>query len=159
MYWRRRLTRLELALYAIVVGAALAALLDRMLDTMELAERVAMEVTVSRVNSAITTQLASDRLGGRLTRLSELRERNPFEVAGMVASNSHGELDTPRLADLERGYWVFDRSRKELIYLPRLHRGLRTADADSNVHFRLVVRESGTLVLVPVSPYSWQPGA
>jgi|SRR6188508_2362133 len=156
MYWRRPLTRLELALYAAIVGVVLAVFLDRLLDTMELAERLAMEATVTRVNSALTVRVAADRLRGRPTRISEVLDRNPFEVAGAAASNSLGELDAPILEDLERGKWVFDRVGRELIYLPRLHRRLQATG--SVVRFRLVHRGDGTLALTPVLPYSWGAG-
>src|SRR5262245_38078205 len=124
---------------------------------MELAERAAMEVTVSRINSSLNTRVATDRLYGRLTRISELLERNPFDVAGTVSSNSLGDLDAPVLDNLERGHWVFDRNRKELIYLPKLHRKLGTPDAA--VRFHLVHRGDGALQLIPAAPYSWDAGA
>src|SRR5258708_17655404 len=42
------------------------------------------------------------------------------------------------LADLERGYWVFERSTKELIYLPQLHRHLQTEGPEIALRFHLV---------------------
>jgi hypothetical protein len=82
-------------------------------------------------------------------------ERNPFELARMAPSNLHAEITGSGLADLERGYWVFDRSRKELAYLPRLYRGLQTDDPDGAVRFHLMPGPGTTYVLVPTSKYSW----
>ena len=154
MYWQRRLTRLELAVYAGLIGIALAVFADRLLDTLEIAERAAMDVTVSRVNSAINIQLAADRFGGRLPRIAEALERNPFEVARMSPGNFLGEFDAPQLDGLERGTWIFDRSSRELIYLPKLHRGLEAAEPA--VRFRLERRGNELFALVPAAPYMWR---
>jgi len=156
VYWRRSLTRLELGLYAALIGVAVALLADRLLDTMEIAERAAMDVTLTRINSAINVQLAADRFGGRLPRIAEALQRNPFEVAKMSPGNFLGELEEPDLELLERGNWLFDRTRKELVYLPRLRRGLQSPEAV--LRFRLERRGPEAYALVPVRPYLWRPG-
>ena len=155
MYWRRRLTRLEVAIYASVAALVLAVFLERVLYYMELAERTVMELTVSNVNSALTVRRALDMLAGRASNDPTAPSRNPFALAGMSPANFHGEIDSPNLADLERGYWVFDQTRRELIYLPRLRRGLDTADPDGAIRFRLERRANDTSMLVPTSKYAW----
>jgi hypothetical protein len=156
VYWRRSLTRLELALYAALIGVAIALFADRLLDTMEIAEATAVDVTLSRINSAINVQLAADRFIGRLPAIAEAMQRNPFEVARMSPGNFLGELEEPDLELLDRGNWLFDRTRKELVYLPRLRRGLQAPE--SVLRFRLERRGADAYVLVPVRPYSWRPG-
>jgi hypothetical protein len=155
LYWRRRLTRLEVALYAALLAIAAAIFLERLLHYMELAERAAMEVTVSRVNSAISIGLAYRYLAGRPVEVAAALQQNPFELANMSLTNFHGEFDHPSLANFERGYWLFDRSGQELIYLPRLRRGLRTDDPDGALRFRLAQRTGSTYMLVLTSQYSW----
>jgi hypothetical protein len=155
MYWRRPLTRLEMALYAAVVAVVLALFLERLLTYMELAERTVMEITVSRVNSALDVRRAYDMLAARAASDPASLSRNPFELAGMSPGNFHGEMDSPSLADLERGNWVFDRARRELIYLPRLRRGLDTADPDGAIHFKLEPRPDASYRLVPTPKYAW----
>ena len=155
MYWRRRLTRLEVAIYAAVAALVLAVFLERLLYYMELAERTVMEVTVSNVNSALNVRRAYEMLAGRAANDPSAPLRNPFELAGMSPANFHGEIDSPSLASLERGHWVFDRIRRELIYLPRLRRGLTTADPDSAIRFRLEPRGNAISMLVPTSEYTW----
>jgi len=144
------------AIYAVLIGIAIAVLADRLLETMEIAERAAMDVTITRINSAINIQLAADRFAGRLSRIAEALKRNPFEVASMSPGNFLGEFDAPELEALERGNWLFDRTRQELIYLPRLRRGLQAPE--SAIRFRFERRGSETYALVPAAPYSWQPG-
>src|SRR3979411_533404 len=101
MYWRRPLTRLELALSPAAVAVVLAVFLERLLTYMELAERTVMEMTVSRVNSALDVRRAYDMLAARTASAPTTLSRNPFELAGMSPANFHGEMDSPSLADLE----------------------------------------------------------
>lgn len=114
-----------------------------------------MEVTVSYVNSALNVRRAYDMLSGRAASDPGAPLRNPFELAGMSPVNFLGDIDSPNLANLERGYWVFDRTRRELIYLPRLRRGLTTADPDGALRFRLESRGNAISMLAPTSKYSW----
>jgi hypothetical protein len=155
VYWSRRLSGLEIAVYAVIVGVALAVFLERFLYYMELAERSSMELTVSNVNSALNVMLAYNLLAGRPADGRPTTDRSPFELATMSPANFHGNIEAPRLAALERGYWVFDRSRSELIYLPRLHRGLRTADPEDAIRFRLSLKPGNGYMLVPTSKYEW----
>jgi hypothetical protein len=151
MYWRRRLTKLEAAIFAVLVTAFLAVFLQRGLYYLELAERTVMVLTVTNVNSALTVRRAYGALGARAT--NDLR--NPFALVGMSPGNFLGEIDSPSLALLERGHWVFDRTRNELIYLPSLRRGLQTSDPDGAIRYRLETRGSSASVLVPTSEYTW----
>jgi hypothetical protein len=157
IYWRRRLSRLELALYAAVVGVLIAAFLDRVLTYMELAERTAMEATVNNVNSALAARRALQMLQAHPGEGARALRANPFELADMRVTNRHPDVvaDAP-LDGLERGRWVFQRSRNELIYLPQLHRGLQTGEPQSLVRFHLVATANAGYVLVPASPYSWE---
>ena len=142
-------------MYAAVAGVVLAVFLERVLYYMELAERTVMEVTVSNVNSAVNVRRAYGMLAGPSANASAALPRNPFELAGMSPANFRGDIDSPDLATLERGQWVFDRTRRELIYLPRLRRGLETSDPDGAIRFKLEPRGSSISLLVPASAYTW----
>ena len=152
MYWQRRLTRLEAGISAALIAVFLAVFLERVLYYMELAERTVMVLTVNNVNSALNVRRAYGMLGGQAM---NDRVHNPFALAGMSPANFLGEIDSSSLSTLERGQWVFDRTRGELIYLPRLHRGLETADPDGAIRFRLESRGREISILVPTSEYSW----
>ena len=156
IYGRRPLTRLELALYAAIVGIAAVVFVDRLLATMELAERAAMEQTVSRVNSALNLRIAYEMLNGQLINVQAALQRNPFELAKVSQPNYRGEVERFDPARLEGGSWVYDRTSRELVYLPRLKRGLTTANGSEAVRFRLVAGTTGTrYVLVPTYKYTW----
>lgn len=155
IYWKRPLTRLEIGLYATIVGILIAVFLERTLFYMELAERTAMQITVNNVNNALTMRRALDLLENRAENHA-LRPRNPFEVAGMRVTNRHPDISgSDKLAELDRGYWVYDVTAKELIYLPNLYRHLHTEAEGSTVRFRLAAGPDANYRLVPAAHYSW----
>jgi hypothetical protein len=157
MYWRRPLTRMEMALSAAVVAVVMAVFLGRLLDYMELAERSNMETTVSYINSGINTGLAYDMLEGRPVNIAAGLKRNPFELARMSPVNFLGEVSGRDLASLEKGSWTYDRMSNELIYLPKLRRGLHTEDPYGAIRFRLVeTKNKASYMLVPTSAYTWE---
>jgi hypothetical protein len=156
MYWHRPLSRLETATSAVVVAVVLAFFLERLLYYMELAERTAMEVTVSHVNSGIAITLAHVILGGDQAKQAEVLRQNPFQLAKMAPANFWGDTNRPDLRTYERGGWIFDTSRSELVYLPRLRRGLKTTEAEEALRFHLSGPVNGVFYrLVPASKYTW----
>lgn len=155
MYLRRPLTRLEIGLYALIVAIAAAMLLDRLLAAMELAERAAMEQTVTRVNAALNVRIAYLMLDGQLVHVQAALKRNPFELVKGAPPNFRGEGETADLARLDGGSWFFDRERAELVYKPRLKRNLATADGSEMVRFHLVAAPGTRYVLVPAYKYDW----
>jgi hypothetical protein len=122
-----------------------------MLFYMELAERSAMEVTVMNVNSALAVHSAQAMMSGRAMPASA----DPFELAGSSPPNFLGALTSPELASIQRGVWVFDAGKKELVYLPRFRRGLTTSDPDQVIRYRAVV-DGKTTKLVPTPKFVWQ---
>ena len=157
IYGRRPLTRLEAALYGGIAAILITVLAYRLLDVMELAERLAMEATVNKLNAALSTRLAYEVMRGTVSDAPKWATRNPFALANISPPNFIGEVDSTLPGALERGAWAFDASRAELVYLPRLHTGLETADPDGAVRFKGVVERHGMgYMLVPTSPYKWR---
>jgi len=156
IYWRRPLTRLEAALSALLVAIVIALFLERSLEFMELAERTAMELTVQHVNSALYIRRATDLLERQRPDARRVLQRNPFEFAGIKVPNLHPDVaQAQNVAGLERGYWVFERSSNQLLYLPQLHRRLETDGAPPVVRFHLVGAPENAYLLVPAVKYSW----
>jgi hypothetical protein len=156
MFWRRSLTRLEMAGYAALVGVVMAVFLERVVGQMELAERAAMEITVNQVNSAISLRLAYERLQGHRVDVAAALQRNPFELANAKHPNFLGAV--PDLVGQERatGGWVFDLSRRELVYIPRFTRGLRVQEGPADlIRFKLARTGPESYVLVPATKYEW----
>lgn len=156
VYWQRKLTRLEIGLFAGLAGALIAVFVEKALDLMELAERTAMEVTVQHVNSALRIRRATELLDGAALEPVKALQRNPFEFARVKVPNVHPDVaDAKALPELERRYWVFDRSDRELIYLAQHHRGLHGEGPQGLVRFRLVESAERGYLLVPAAKYSW----
>lgn len=153
IYGRRPLTKLEGAIYGAIGALLIVVFAQKLLEFMEIAERSAMEQTVIRINSGINLRLAYALLQGRPVDPSRELTRNPFELAGVIQPNFLGEQDLPDLPTLATRAWVYDRSKRELIYLPRLKRGLRTADPDAVIRFHIAAK--GPYALVPALPYAW----
>lgn len=139
MVLRRSLTPLELALAAVVLGVTVAVLIDRALGVMELAERTAMEATVSNLSSGVNARFAFEILKG--SKPEGWERRDPFDLANMAAPSTD---------------WHWDPEHQEVLYRPRLRRQLRTAEPGAPLRFRLVPRGSGFgYLLEPVSRYEW----
>lgn len=155
IYWRRPLTRLELALYAAVVGLLLAIFADISLYYMETAERTAMEGTVLNVNTGFRNRKLVQMFRG--DRDSGAEVGSPFQLAGVVPHNYSGDRSSgAAMHPGERGIWMLDRATGEVLYLPRFTRRLRTEDPARAIRFRVVeAAPNGFKVLVPSQPYAW----
>lgn len=152
LFWARPLTRLEAALYGSIAAILVAVLAQQLLDAMEVAERTAMQATVAQLNAAISARLAYEVMRGEVGDVQAWTRRNPFELARARQANFVGDV-----ASLERGSWAFDAERAELVYSPRLHLGLHTADPEGLLRFHGVAAYNGMgYVLVPTTPYRWQ---
>lgn len=152
LYWARPLTRLEAVLYGSIAAILVAFLAEQLLDAMEVAERTAMQATVAQLNSAISARLAYEVMRGEVGDVQAWTRRNPFELARARQGNFVGEV-----AALAPGSWAFDSDRAELVYSPRVHLGLHTADPEGLLRFRGVASYNGMgYMLVPTSPYRWE---
>lgn len=151
MYGRRPLTKLEAGLYAALLGVCVAIFARQMLGYMELAERAAMQATLINTTSAINVRLAQTLYDKNADTVDWTR-RNPFELAGMSPPNFTGDVDP---ASLESGYWAYDSTHAELVYLPRLRFTLQTSDSQQMLRFRLVRGQVG-YVLQSSAPFTWE---
>jgi len=70
--------------------------------------------------------------------------------------NYRGEVERFDPTRIEGGSWVYDRARRELVYLPRLKRGLVTGDGSGTVRFKLAAGTGTRYMLVPAYNYTWE---
>jgi hypothetical protein len=158
MYGRRKLTRVEIAVYAAVIAAAFVVLTRYVLDYMEMAEKTAMEMTVSNVTSALNIYYATHLMTGAQMPSGDWTKKNPFELAHAFPPGYLGELGQRETATVGRPAWLFDAANAELLYLPRLHSHL-SSEVEGELRFRLQRHGSGFgFALVPTSPYEWTVG-
>lgn len=119
MYWRRPLTRLESALYALVVAILIGVFLERSFFYVALAERTAMEVTVQRINTGLRLRRAADLVAGKPSPAAAPQDLFAFAF----------------LAAPPAGPWRYDPGAGELAY--------------GTARFRLVRDATGLWVLAP----------
>jgi hypothetical protein len=154
----------QAALYVAIVGILAAVLLERLLTYAEIAERAAMDATVSRLNAALYTRIAYLTLRGEADAIDGFRDRNPFSSAKMHVPNFIGEFDIAPPGDEAQGRWFYDRIRRQLVYVPNLKRYLRkgAGDADAALRYRLELHTSSErqytgASMAPVGETRWTP--
>ena len=137
----RQRNYLQSALYAIIAGILAAVLLERLLTYAEVAEKAAMEATLSQLQAGLYTRIAYHAMRGEYGRIEALPRRSPFVSAVMKAANYLGEFDGVP-PDAETGSWLYDRVTNELVYVPNLRRHLLSKGAEEPprvLRFRLEV--------------------
>ena len=161
---RRQRNYLQSALYVIIAGILAAVLLERLLTYAELAEKSAMEATLSRLQSSLYARVALLALKGEHEAIDALPRRSPFTTGAMQAGNYRGEfVGLP--AEFEGGTWLYDQVRNELVYVPTLNRHLLSDPSDPSVKhllFRLELKRASAEVYTgvavrPVTAYVWDP--
>jgi hypothetical protein len=105
MYGRRRLSRVEVAVYAVVIGTLCTVFFSYLTDYMEMAEKTAMETTVRNVTAAINLRYAMQVMTGDRKRTEQWTRENPFDLAKTFPPNYHGLVGSPDAA-AERPAWV-----------------------------------------------------
>ena len=150
VYGGRPLTRLELALAALLLGIALAGFLREAQRLMEDAERTAMHATLNHAVAAINARLAHEVLRGEVGDLAQWMRRDPFELARM-------ERTSPGVVSGTTGTWRYDAVRHELVYRPRHASRLRTQEPDGTIRFKPRLAQPALgYMLVHTSKYVWE---
>lgn len=156
----RQRNYLQTGLYVIIAGIAAAILLERLLTYAEAAEKAAMEVTLSQLHSALYARVAFHAMRGDYQTLEALTTKSPFLTAQARSPNYLGEFDGIP-TDAKSGNWLYDRTRHELVYVPRLTRHL-SGESPLLPRYRVEVYKSAKTVytgvaLQPVGSLRWQP--
>lgn len=156
MYGQRRLTRVEMAIYGVVIATLVVVFADYAVDYMEMAEKTAMQTTVTNVTAALNIRYAAAVMTGKAINPKRWLAGNPFELAKAFPPNYTGEVSAGASEPATRPAWFFDTAHKEVVYLPRLHSHLEVEDGSAEIRFRLRAHPSGFgFVLVPAPSYSW----
>lgn len=160
----RQRNYLQSALYVIVAGICATILLERLLAYTEAAEKYAMEATLSRLHAALYARVAYYAMRREFSAIEAMPGVSPFVTAEAAASNYLGEFDGVP-AEASGGRWLFDRGRRELVYLPRMSRFLKGGagtGAPAYLRFKVQLAESPQksytgVALEPVEAYRWAP--
>lgn len=158
------LARLQTPFYILVAALLALVLVTRLERYAELAERAALETTLISMQSALQLRfiLATQR-SAPAALAAAWSGGNPVALSGVALPHYLGARRDVDPAALPRGRWQFDRTRHELVYVPRFapHLVVRGAHALRPVlRFALHVEpEAGgvgwSVRLVPAVPYSW----
>lgn len=159
----RQRNHLQSALYVIIAGVLAAVLLERLLTYAEAAEKATMEITISRLHSALYVRVAYHALRGESSEIEALAAQSPFDASDQ-STNYLGEFDGLP-AGAEGGNWLFDRSRRELVYVPKLHRYLTAgsgASAQTSIRYRVEILSDSKktysgVALRPIGDPRWEP--
>jgi general secretion pathway protein G len=160
----RQRNYLQAGLYVIIVGVAAAILLERLLTYAEAAEKVAMEVTLSQLNSALYARMAYLAMRGEYEAIEALPSRSPFLTAQVRSPNYLGEFDGVP-PDADGGNWLYDRARLELVYVPRLARHFAAPETGGSPplpRYRVEVYKTSKyaytgVAIKPVGGVKWEP--
>lgn len=159
-------TLLELAILVCVVGLLASYVLDRLWRYQEMAEKSAMEQTVSLLRSALLIETARLMARGREGEIEGLSRTNPMTWLAQRPDNYVGEFDG-REPEGQAGVWYYDTRNHELIYLPQRSEYLQP-DREGRKRLRYSVAVVGeslrrdvdvrvlwAAVLSPVESYAW----
>ena len=129
MYWRRRLTRLETALYAAVAAILVGVFLERSFYFMALAERSAMDVTVQRINTGLRLRRATELIAGTAPTAAP-----PDDLFAFAYVTPPSSAHPPA--------WQYDPAGGVLVYTPRYRH--------ESIRFGLTREASGLWVIAPL---------
>lgn len=161
----RQRNYLQSALYVVIVGVLATVLLERLLTYAEVAEKAAMEATLSRLHSGLYARVAFLALRGEYDALEALQDQSPFAAADVRSSNYLGEFAGVPAGVATEGKWIFDRLRRELVYVPNLKRYLHLAldEGDAaGLRFRMEVQKTSKntytgVTIRQVGGARWEP--
>jgi len=161
----RQRNYLQSALYVAIAGILAAVLLERLLTYAEVAEKAAMEATLSRLHAALYAKLAYLALRGEYQAIEVLSDQSPFVTADVRSSNYLGEFDGVPPEGGEAGKWFYDRVRRELVYVPNLKRYFSAGSGDQappSMRFRIELKKASKdaytgVAITHVNAARWEP--
>ena len=160
-------TLFELLIAIIVMAVLTTALLARLAYYQEMAEKAAMESTLSGIKTGLQVRLAEMIISNREAEAKALEIQDPvLWLEDGKPANYGGEYGEAPV----RGTWYFDARKRELVYVVNSGRRLEIdgpgAENELRVRVRLVtgpvqlpggaVQRTSGVSLAPVRPYRWR---
>jgi prepilin-type N-terminal cleavage/methylation domain-containing protein len=115
----RGFSLLELVIVIVLISILMVVAVDRLMALRVDAERVAMEVVLGSLRSALGIKVAETVVKGDMAGLRALQDSNPMQRLAETPTNYLGELDSPNPAELKSGNWYYDRGSRALVYVPQ----------------------------------------
>lgn len=153
---------LEISVALVVIGALVAALLEAVLRSEELAEKAMVDATVRNLRSGLRWRVAESMLRSGGDDLDTLAGSNPVRWLERPPAGYLGDFSPPP-ARIARGSWYFDGSTRELAYRPALAFHFEPEPGrPAEIRWRVRALRGGTtgfaaegLVLVETTRYRW----
>ena len=127
----RGFTLFEMAVCLVIMAVLSVVLYDRVTAAQRAAEVAAAERTVGVMRAALRMRIAGAFIAHREHELLAIREENPMDWLVEKPKNYLGEYYSPEIDSLPKGYWLFDRRDKTLVYL--LNKGKSFGEGRSNL--------------------------
>ncbi len=159
----------EIIISLVIIGLLMAVALNILLDFRIDAERVSLEDTVMKLQTALNLQLLQ-RLTKNKDNINYFHCFNPIDLLLQVPSNYLGELKNPDLEKIPRGSWYFDKNGCMLVYIIKYPKYFVTTLAEpKRARFRVKLvytkikepeisateHRAGGILLEPVETYYW----
>jgi prepilin-type N-terminal cleavage/methylation domain-containing protein len=162
---QRGLTLFELAVVLVIVSAAGAVFLDRLHRYQDLAEKAAMETTVTLIKTGLQIRLAELIIANRQGEAARLEIDDPTRWLDPRPANFAGAYRDPP----QRGNWYYDAPRRQLVYVVNSGQWLEidTGNAARELRFQArllrdrlkiggaTVHSVTGVTVVPVTPFRW----
>jgi len=130
------LSKLEFLLVLAVIAVLLLVALEQMKEVQELSEEMVVEATLRNISSGLRYAMAEDIIHGTEGRIAERVGGNPVRWLDQPPAGYLGEFPaTPE--PLPAGAWVFDSTRRELCYRPKLFKHLVIAGDGQLLRWRI----------------------
>lgn len=161
----RGFTLIELVIVICLVGVLASIFFKRVLFYQEMAEKAAMQQVVGALQTALILEFGHRMASG--SGLNNVSKENPMDWLMQKPANYVGELSAFNPTLIERGNWVFDKGKHELIYLPDHTEYFVPAKNEGKwirYRTRLVYEPSyrdkkimglAGVIISPVEPYQW----
>jgi prepilin-type N-terminal cleavage/methylation domain-containing protein len=128
---QRGFTLFELAVCMVIMAILAAVLYQRVAMAQREAEVAAAEKLVDVMRVALRLKIARSVIAHREHDLPALAEENPMDWLAKKPNNYLGEYYSPEINSLPKGYWLFDRRDRTLVYL--LNNGKSFREGRSNL--------------------------
>jgi len=162
---------LEIIVVVVIISILFGLAIDHLFKWRISAEKAGVQKLVSQMRSAISLQVTKYYVKGRLGDVLNLVGTNPLVYVIELPSTYSGEFKRPDLNTLQPGNWLYDTSKKILIYRVRYPKNFTTKlagikrielkvslvydDINKNKQFNRDVDTIEGLRLTSSAGYSW----
>jgi general secretion pathway protein G len=108
---------IELIIVIAVISLLMSVFLERVWYYQELAEKTAMEQDAGAIQEALSMQYGKNFVRGNQEGIKQLSTENPMKWLQQLPKNYAGEFYDPSPNSVVPGSWLFDLSKRELIYV------------------------------------------